>query len=176
MSGIKYEKGDIKLDLAYVFEAMSAEDKLDFIHAISLEKSVIENVCDHLAGDDKNGCWSGYDDEWRMRALRKIENNQLKNWSRYNWKVFEEATHRLKEIKEKEHIYWALHHGPFREPEMWEIWERFRKQHGITSEYTTKKADADIDRVEGIIKEALLKLVEDQPMDLLQRLKEAGRG
>lgn len=164
-NGIKYEKGEIKLDLAYLFEAMNEEDQKSFIHALSLEKNIVESVCDYLAGDDQNGCWSGYDDEWRLRALRRIEKEQLKGWSKYNWNFFREAEQRLKEIKEKQHIYWALNHGPFREPEMWDIWQKFCKSHNIVSEYTTKQADEDVVRVETIVRDALNKMSEQMDPD-----------
>lgn len=159
---IKYENGEIKIDIYYIFSSMSEDDQKSFIHALSLEKNIIENVCDYLAGDDQNGCWSGYDDKWRLRALRRIENRQLEHWSRYNWDVFREATHRLREIREKQHIYWALNHGPFKD-DLWFEWMKFCEKNGIKSDYTTEKANADIDRVEAIMKDALSKLV--QPTD-----------
>lgn len=157
MSEVELEKGYIKIDLQVLFDRMSEEDQKEFIYSLSLQKDIIENVCDYLAGDDRNGCWSGYDDEWRLRALRRIEKKQLKNWSRYNWDFFKEATARLKEIREKQHLYWALHHGPFRD-ELSDVWFKFCKENDITSEYTTKKADEDIARVEAIVEEALSKM------------------
>lgn len=156
---IKYQNGEIQLGLSDIFQAMNENDQKDFIHALSLEKNIIESVCDYLSGNDPNGCWSGYDDEWRIRALKRIQNTQLTDWSPYNWDVFSEAKQRLKDIREKQHIYWALHHGPFREPEVWDIWQRFCKQHNIVSEYTTERANEDIVRVENIIKDALKKFV-----------------
>lgn len=160
MSEVSIEKNKIKIDLNFLFSQMSEDDKKDFIHSLSLEPDIIENVADYLAGDDKHGSWSGYDDEWRLRAIRKIENRQLKNWSRFNWSFFEEAKNRLKEIREKQHIYWALHHGPFRE-ELWPAWSKFCKENGIVSEYTTERANEDIARVEKIVKEALDKFVSE---------------
>ena len=148
------EKNYLKIDLNSLFEAMSEEDQKEFIHSLSLEKDIIENVCDYLAGDDKDGSWSGYDDEWRLRALRRIEGKQLKSWSRFSWDFFKEATQRLREIREKQHIYWALHHGPFRD-ELWETWSKFCKANNIVSDYTTERAEEDIKRVEAIVKEAL---------------------
>lgn len=164
MKEVEYEKGAIKIDLQTIFSRMNEDDQKDFIHSLSLETNIIENVCDYLAGDDKNGCWSGYDDEWRLRALRRIENRQAKHWSRYNWDFFKEATYRLKEIREKQHIYWALHHGPFKD-ELWDVWAKFCKNNGIVSEYTTERANDDVARVESIITDALNKAFYNVPSD-----------
>lgn len=157
----KIEGNEIKLDMYELFSSMTEEDQKEFIHSLALQKDIIEIVCDYLAGDDKDGSWSGYDDEWRIRALRRIEKRQLKHWSKYNWDVFSEATKRLKEIQEKRHIYWALHHGPFRD-ELWPVWHKFCEANNIVSEYTTQQANEDIARVESIVKDALNKLAGDE--------------
>jgi hypothetical protein len=158
-----FDDGNITFCLSGIFEAMTEEQQDAFIHQFSLQKNIIEKVCDYLAGDDTHGSWSSYDDEYRIRALKRIQNRQLTNWSPYNWDFFSEARNRLKEIREKQHIYWALNHGPFRE-ELWNSWMKFCKANNIVSEYTTKQADEDVARVEKIVRDALAKLVdEDTP-------------
>jgi hypothetical protein len=159
MTAIEYTDGNIKIDIYYLFSAMDEESQKSFIHTLALQKQIIELVVDYLCGQDAFGSWSGYDDDWRMQALTRIEGEQLKNWSRYNWKVFSELTDRLKEIRAKEHIYWALHHGAFRD-ELWPAWDRFCKANGIESNYTTKQADEDIARIEKMLREALNKFAE----------------
>ena len=90
-SGIKYENGEIKLDIEYVLSAMSEEDQRLFVKAFSLQRNIIEHVINSICGEDPDGWWSSYEDEDRMNMFKRVEQAQLKNWSSYNWEFIREA-------------------------------------------------------------------------------------
>lgn len=160
MSNIKYENGQIFIDAEVLLEGMSKEDQAAFVKQFSVQRDVIENVIAFICGEDPEGWWSSYTDEDRMKMFKRVEQAHLKKWSRYNWRFIEEAVARLKEIREKERLYWALYHGPFRE-ELWDHFNKFCKANNITSEYTTEHANKDIERVIDIVTDALKGLVDE---------------
>lgn len=156
-SGIKYEGGEIKIDIDYLLSAMNEDDQKAFVKAFAVQRNIIEHVIDSICGEDPDCWWSSYDNEDRMRMFKRVEKAQLKKWSTYNWEFITEAKDRLKEIREKQRVYWALFHGEFRE-HLWDDFSQFCKRNGITSEYTTELANEDIARVEKIVKDALDKM------------------
>lgn len=161
-SGISIESGHIKIDLDYFLEAMSSADQKDFIKRFSIDSNVIDHVVDYICGEDPDGWWSGCADERRMKILTKVENAQIKSWSEYSWEFIKEATDRLREIKEKKHIYWALYHnGCDYDSDFSQNVRKFLNNHGIESDYTTEQADEEIKQVLDIVREAMEKLSND---------------
>ncbi len=158
-SGIKINDNGLWVDFDYLMESMSSEDQKMFIKKFAIESNVIDHVVNYICGEDPDGWWSGCADDRRMKILTKVENAQLNKWSGYNWKFIDEATNRLKEIKEKQHIYWALYHsGVDYDSDFSMKVRKFLESNGIESDYTTKQADEEIEKVYSIIKEAMEKL------------------
>lgn len=171
-SGINISQNKIEIDMGHLLEAMDKDDCKAFIKSFACQDFVIEKVIDYICGDDEDGWWTGYSDEYRTKILTRVENTQIKKWSKYNWKVFEELKNRLKEIQEKRHIYWQIYHdkgfremivlNPYTEEKttMGNYISDWFKSRNIESNYTTKQADDDINRIEGMIKKSFEKFYE----------------
>lgn len=149
---MKIEDGEIRLDLIEIMESLSEDDCKMFIKHFSCQSFIIEKVIDYICGDDEDGWWTGDATNIRQKILCRIEKKQLEqSYLSYSWEPWAELTNRLKEIKERKHIYWHLYHDF---PDHHEIWE-WMKRRGIDSEYTTKQAHEDIKKIESMILDTL---------------------
>lgn len=162
---LKVIDGQITIDIADFLEALTKEEQLQIVKQLAVQDYVLEKAIDYICGDDTDGWWTSNDDTLRMKLLDRIESAQLSKWSKYNWQFITEATQRLKEIREKQHIYWALHHGPFRD-DLSQAWFKFCKANNIVSEYTTEKANADIENVIKIVENAIKNCLNQEPEKL----------
>lgn len=153
----KIEDNENKINIDALLEGMSLEDQKKFIKRFAIQSSVIDHVIDYICGEDPDGWWTSMDDELRMKILGRVEDAQIKKWSKYYWDFISEAKDRLKEIREKQHIYWTLYHGAFSE-ELRDVFFKFCMANNIVSEYTTKQANEDVEKVLKIVEDALQKL------------------
>ncbi len=152
-SGIEFQGGNILIDIDYLLEQFSEEDCKAFIKSFSVQSIVIDHVVKYICGEDPDGWWTGQASDIRHKILTHIQEKQLTDWRPYNWRVFDEIRSALKDIRCKQHIYWALTHCAD-EGICWKINDWMRKNN-IESNYTTNRADEDIARIEKIIRDKL---------------------
>lgn len=171
MSGIEIDNSAIKIDFHHLFQAMSEEDTRVLIKSLAVESFVINKVIDYICDEDKDGWWASDTPNIRQKILERIEKSHLKNSVKYNWSVFNELESRLREIKEKQHIYWSLYRL---DSEMYSVTNdttgtsesirsfifNWMKRHGIKTEYSSKCADEDINNIKTMLQNALDRFAE----------------
>lgn len=155
---VEIEGSFLKIDLYAAFRSMSESDKKDFINQFSLQEDVIQMVTNYICGADEFGRWTSSEPELRQKILERIEKSHITKLSEqlsYGWNVWREIQQALKSIQCKKQVYWALNH----DGQLSEYAHDFFMRHKIESNYTTKEADADIERIELLIKNALKDMI-----------------
>ena len=164
MSGIEIENNSIRLDIDYVLQAMTSEDKAAFIKSFACQSDVVDHVIKYICGEDPDGWWASNDDSLRMKILTQVEDSHIKNWSKYSWGMVREATSKLQAIREKQHIYWSLYHAEVackvilpngKTKHFASFITDWMKANGVESDYTSKQGDADVQKVLDIVTEAM---------------------
>jgi hypothetical protein len=149
---IKVEKGEVRIGIEEMMGSLTAEEQKAFIKTFSISDAIIEHVVDFICDEDKDGWWAGNSPNTRQRILSRIEQKQLELCPTYCWEPWDKIREALKAIRAKEHIYWFIYH---KLPErLREVVINAMTEAGVESDYTTKDADADIARIEEMIKTA----------------------
>jgi len=151
MNTVYIKDGHISIDVDDLLGQLSADHLKEILKRFSVSERVIEWVIAYLCGDDEDGWWTGDDANLRQRLLVRVQNSHLADDVLLSWNVFDELRKRLKDIRSKQHVYWFLYH---------ELPDHLRcqvmnlmEQAGVESNYTTKQADADIERIEKMANE-----------------------
>jgi len=163
MSDIKIEDFVLKINLNTLIEKLDEEESRQLIKTLAIQPKIIKSVVDYICGDDADGFWSSEEPQLRQGILERIERTHINTLAtsgpRYGWSVWQDIQKQLKDIKCKQHVYWALYHDEyFKEKYDWTLISNFFKRHNIESDYTTKKADEDILQVKQMIIDAFRKM------------------
>jgi len=148
---IKIQDSRICLSIESIIQAMSFEQKREVLAWLATDDDVVRSVVDHICGQDEHG-WSSGDPNRRVEILARIENSQLSGKVRYNWRPWDEAKQKIKNIRSTEHLYWLIYHK-FDKNLSIPIMDELRRL-GVESNYTTKEGDEDIARIEQALNEA----------------------
>lgn len=148
------------VDLDLVFRSMPQEQQDQFIHNLALQRNIIDKVVDYICGEDSFGSWTSEEPDLRQKLLDRVESKHVEDLAsvgpRYGWRVWSDIQQRLKDIRAKQHVYWALSKDKYFEDQLgWDAVHKFFKRHDIESDYTTKQADADIAEVKQMIQTAM---------------------
>lgn len=139
--------GDIVIDAADVFAALTGDQFEELIHRLGCAHRVLERAIDFLCDDDSDGWYDSTSVNDRQALLERVEQGHIAK-SKYNWLAWTEIRNALKAIRSEEHIYWRIYHHA---PESVREWLR---NSGAKCNYATDEADADIKRIETMINEA----------------------
>lgn len=150
------DKGNIELDIYEVFNGLSEEDKRTFVKTCCISDTVIKWVSDWILGRDENGWWTT-EHSLRENLLAEIEQKQLETpVTKYNWTLIKNAAEQLKFWESQKHIYWELYHHPDRYNT---TISQFLEESSMKEEceFYTKRADAKIQEVIDIVRNAISK-------------------
>lgn len=140
--------------------AMTKEQKIEVLSWIASDGEVVDHVVDVICGEDPLG-WSIGDPNRRVSILSRIEETQLKEGVRYNWKPWDLIRQLLKDIRTEENIYWILYHKI--DPELsLRVFEELRRL-GVKDNYTSEKAEQDIATLKELVDSTFAAMKEVEP-------------
>lgn len=135
------EGSKLQFDLEPLIHGMSLEKKREMLAWLATDDEVIQYVVDVICGEDELG-WGMGDPGRRADILSRIEDTQLRDCVRYNWKPWATARDKIRDIRTREHLYWVLYHQI--DPDVSRrVFDELRRL-GVESSYTTTVADAEI--------------------------------
>lgn len=147
------EGSKLQLDLEPLIRGMSIEKKREMLAWLATDDEVIRYVVDVICGEDELG-WCMGDPGRRADILSRIEDTQLKDCTRYNWKPWAAARDKIRDIRTQEHLYWVLYHQI--DPDVSRrVFDELRRL-GVESNYTSKIADDEIAAVKLELDKALV--------------------
>lgn len=150
----------LSIHMETLVRAMTKEQKLEVLSWIASDGEVIDHVVDVICGEDPLG-WSTGDPNRRESILARIESTQLKEGVRYNWKPWDLIRQLLRDIRTEENIYWILYHKI--DPDLSRrVFEELRRL-GVKDNYTSDKANEDIETVKVLIESTFEAMKEVKP-------------
>lgn len=146
------KEGKLEIDIYEIVETLSPEDFRVFIKTHCISSQVIDWAVNWILGEDEDG-WFGNDAKLREEILARIEQKHCGYITKYNWTLISEAADALKRIASQKHIYWKLYHHPNKYHTT--IADFIGNSTYEDNEYSTDKADALIEQVLTIVKNAV---------------------
>ena len=156
MAELSYEDGCLKIDLQFLIERMSTEDKKTVLKSLAVQEDVTQWVLDYICDKDSDGWWSGGSDEVRVNFLQEVEQTELgRTWLSCYWSPWSECRDALKMVESHREVSKRLerlmrdYDNPMSE------WLRKHFDVDECSHYVTKLADEKIKEIENIILKTL---------------------
>jgi len=144
---VKFEGGNIKIDLYRLFEQMNIDDRRKCAEAITWD-AIFEVAIDRMLhkNDDFAG---GTDTLMAVKLLSQLEDATLA----YNWEIISDVRQKIHDIAHHDHLYWKLYHD-----ERYGKWFReWAEANGIGSNYDemTPGYSEFMKEIKGMFEEAL---------------------
>jgi len=158
---VKLPDGRVALDLECLFRDwmkwLYEHDIMQVLKGLALDDRVAHAVIERLANGDR-GFFSGKDREMQRKCLEAMREQVLND---LDWSIISEfgVAQRLKNRREAQHIYWAMYH----DPEHADFFRKWLDEKGFTSNYTTERADADIEAIRNEVRQLIVDLKASLP-------------
>lgn len=139
------------VELRPLISAMSLEQKREMLAWLAADDEVVNYVVDAICGEDEQG-WAIGSPNCRQAILARVEDVQLREGFQYNWRVWDEARQKIKDIRSQEHLYWVLYHQI--DPEVSRrVFDELRRL-GVACNYLSTVADEEISALRKVLDDA----------------------